>query len=74
MALFGHAAPLVQPTAGCAYAARVSFDWCGRVYEIDEDFPHKQLGLSEQRTFDLWSAGLLKVKVASSASKKRKAG
>jgi len=78
MALFGHPEPLVQPTAGCTYAARVSFDWGDRRFQPDEDFPHLKLGVSELRAFELWSAGLLKVKPVVAPAKQpkqqRKAG
>lgn len=60
--IFGHNVQLEQPTAGCAYVARIEFLYGDRTYKPGDDFDWKALGLTESQASDLWVAGRLFVK------------
>jgi hypothetical protein len=60
--LFGHYTAPEIPTSGCAYVARIDFEYGPRAFRRGEDFDYAALGLNESQARDLWVAGRLLVK------------
>lgn len=53
--------PRIIPTHGCAFVARVAFDYNQRHFEPGDSFPYAELGLTEDFALNWWRAAMLEV-------------